>query len=116
MKFILSAFSLLNFVVDNHWLLKNTCYLVDSDYQSIAKLHNRTFISFKKPKGAELLAIYKQANQYLAKCPILIDHKIDLIKLFKIVTQGYRNRRQRYDLRMEVFAGLVNFELSLLLL
>ena len=95
------------------WLPNNTNYLADSGYQGIAKLHDQTFIPFKKPKGSELLALCKQANQYLAKCRILVEHKIGLIKLFKIVSQRYRNRRQRYDLRMKLFAGLVNFELKL---
>lgn len=95
------------------WLPKNTSYLADSGYQGIAKLHNQTFIPFKKPKDGELLALCKQANQYLAKCRILVEHKIGLIKLFKIVAERYRNRRQRYDLRMKLFAGLVNLELNI---
>lgn len=55
----------------------------------------------------------KRANQYLAKFRILVEHKIGLIKLFKIVSERYRNRRQRYDLRMCLFAGIVNFENTL---
>lgn len=88
------------------WLPKNTSYLADSGYQGIAKLHNQTFIPFKKPKGGELLALCKQANQYLAKFRILVE-------LFKIVAERYRNRRQRYDLRMKLFAGLVSLELNI---
>lgn len=95
------------------WLPKNTNYLADSGYQGIAKLYAQAFIPFKKSKGGELLTLCKQANQYLAKCRILVEHKIGLIKLFKIVAQRYRNRRQRYDLRMKLFAGLFNFELKL---
>lgn len=95
------------------WLPKNTSYLADSGYQGIAKRHDHTFIFCKKPKGGELLALCKQANQYLAKCRILVEHKIGLIKMFKIVAQRYRNRRQRYDLIIKLFAGFVNFELSL---
>jgi len=75
-------------------------------------LHDQTFTPFKKPKGGELLDYCKQVNQYLAKLCILVEHKIGLIKLFKIVAQSYRNRRQRYDLRMKLFTGVVNFELN----
>ena len=92
---------------------QNTNYLADSGYQGIAKLHDQTFISFKKPKGGELLALCKQANQYLAKCRILVEHKTGLIKLFKIVAERSRNRRKRYNLRMKLFAGLVNLELNI---
>ena len=52
-------------------------------------------------------------NQYLAKFCILVKYKIGLIKRFNIVAERYRNRRKSYDLRMRLFAGLVNFELSL---
>ena len=92
------------------WLPDKTNYLADSGYQGIAKLHDYTFTPFKKPKGGELLALCKQVNQYLAKFRILVEHKIGLIKLFKIVAERYRNRRKRYDLRMNLFAGIVNFE------
>lgn len=87
-----------------------TSYLADSGYQGIAKLHDHTFTPFKKPKGSELLVRCKQVNQYLAKFRILVEHKIGLIKLFKIVAERYRNRRKRCDLRMTLFAGIVNFE------
>ena len=68
---------------------------------------------FKKPRGGQLLELCKQANQYLAKFRIMVEHKIGLIKRFKIVAHKYRNRRQRYDLRMKLFAGIVNSELNL---
>ncbi|WP_339663715.1 transposase family protein [uncultured Psychrobacter sp.] len=95
------------------WLPCDTKLLADGGYQGIAKLHNQTFTPFKKPRGGQLLDLCKQANQYLAKFRIMVEHKIGLIKLFKIVAHKYRNRRQRYDLRMRRFAGVVSFELSL---
>ena len=95
------------------WLPDNTKLLADSGYQGIAKLHKQTFTPFKKPRGGQLLELYKQANHYLAKFRIMVEHKIGLIKRFKIVAHKYRNRRQRYDLRMKLFASIVNFELGL---
>ena len=92
------------------WLPDDTKFLADSGYQGIDKLHEQTFTPFKKPRGGQLLDLCKRANQYLAKCRITVEHKIGLIKLFKIVANKYRNRRQRYDLRMKLFAGIVNFE------
>jgi len=87
--------------------------MADGGYQGLAKLHDNTFTPFKKPKGGSLIREAKQANQYLAKCRILVEHKIGLIKLFKMVAERYRNRRRRYDLRMKLFAGIVNFENAL---
>ena len=95
------------------WLLENTNYLADIGYQGIAKLHKQTLTPFNKPHGGQLLKICKQANHYLAKFRILVEHKIRSIKRFKIVAHKYRNRRQRYGFRMKLFAGVVNFELSL---
>lgn len=96
-----------------NWLPDNTKVLADSGYQGIANLHECTFTPFKKPRGGKLLEFCRQANQYLAKFRITVEHKIGLIKLFKIVANRYRNRRKRYDLRMKLFAGIVNFEISL---
>ena len=95
------------------WLPCDAKLLADSGYQGIAKLHEQSFTPFKKPRGGQLLELCKQANHYLAKFRIMIEHKIGLIKLFKIVAHKYRNRRQRYDLRIKLFAGVVNFELGL---
>ena len=39
------------------WLPVNTSYLADSGYQGIAKLHDQTFIPFKKPKGSEFIRL-----------------------------------------------------------
>ena len=95
------------------WLPCDAKLLADSGYQGLAKRHNQTFTPFKKPRGGQLLEICKQANHYLAKFRIVVEHKIGLIKLFKIVAYKYRNRRQRYDLRMKLFAGIINSELNL---
>jgi hypothetical protein len=95
------------------WLPCDAKLLADSGYQGLAKRHNQTFTPFKKPRGGQLLEICKQANHYLAKFRIVVEHKIGLIKRFKIVAHKYRNRRQRYDLRMKLFAGIINSELNL---
>ena len=95
------------------WLPCDAKLLADSGYQGLAKLHEQSFTPFKKPRGGQLLELCKQANHYLAKFRIMVEHKIGLIKRFKIVAHKYRNRRQRYDLRMKLFAGIVNFELNL---
>ena len=95
------------------WLPDNAKLLADSGYQGIAKLHEQSFTPFKKPRGGQLLELCKQANQYLAKFRIMVEHKIGLIKRYKIVAHKYRNRRQRYDPRMKLFAAVVNFELGL---
>ena len=95
------------------WLPDNAKLLSDTGYHGIAKPYKQSFTPFKKPRGGQLLELCKQANQHLTKFRIMVEHKIGLIKLFKIVAHKYRNRRQRYDLRMKLFAGIFNFELAL---
>ncbi|MGP5224604.1 hypothetical protein [Psychrobacter aquimaris] len=68
---------------------------------------------FKKPRGGQLLEICKQSNHYLVKFRIVVEHKIVSIKLSRSVAHKYRNRRQRYDLRMKLFAGIINSELRI---
>ena len=94
-------------------LTDNAKLLADSGYQRIAKLHEQSFTPFKKPRGGQLLDFCKQANHYLARFRIMVEHKIGLIKRFKIMDNKHRNRRQRYDLRIKLFAAVVNFELAL---
>lgn len=64
----------------------------------------------KKPKVISLIKEVKRANQYLAKLRILIEHKIGLIKLFKMVSEHYHNRKRCYNLRMRLFSGIVTSE------
>ncbi|HLG33306.1 MAG TPA: IS5/IS1182 family transposase, partial [Bacteroidia bacterium] len=33
------------------------------------------------------------------------------VKIFRIVAERYRNRRKRFSLRMNLIAGIYNFEL-----
>lgn len=94
------------------WLPYDTKLLSDSGYHGIANLHEQNFNPFKKAGGGQWLALCKQVNHYLAKFGIMVEQKIGLIKLLKIVAHKYRNRRQHYDLRMKLFAGVVNFELK----
>ena len=95
------------------WLTPIIQVIANNSYKGIANLHEYTFTPFKNPRGGQVLEFCRQANQYLGKFQIMVEHKIGVIKLFKIVANKYCNRRQRYDLRMKLFAGIVNFERSL---
>ncbi|WP_081794439.1 transposase family protein [Psychrobacter phenylpyruvicus] len=98
------------------WLPDNTYYLADSGYQGIAKLHETTFILFKEPRNGQTLEICEKANNYLAKFLVRVEHKIGLLKLFKIFATKYRNRNNRYDFKIKLFASIANFQFNLLLL
>jgi hypothetical protein len=40
------------------------------------------------------------------------EHAIGFLKRFKILAERYRNRRKRYGLRVNLLAGICNFDLA----
>jgi len=42
-----------------------------------------------------------------------VEHVIGKLKIFKILSDRYRNRRRRFGLRFNLIAGIYNFELKL---
>jgi len=87
--------------------------LADSGYQGILDLHQNSKIPKKKPRNGELTAEEKEENTNLSKQRIFVENMIAKIKVFKIVSNKYRNRRKRFALRMSLICGIINFENSL---
>ncbi|WP_315861551.1 transposase family protein [[Leptolyngbya] sp. PCC 7376] len=81
--------------------------LADAGYQGLHKRHQRSHTPHKKPKGAE----QKQENQLLAAQRIIIEMVFRMLKRFRLLSSRYRNRRRRWGLRLNLIAGLYNFEL-----
>jgi hypothetical protein len=53
----------------------------------------------------------RQENCKLGSVRIKVEHVIRELKVFRVVSERYRNRRKRFSLRMNLVAGLYNFEL-----
>jgi predicted ATP-dependent serine protease len=87
--------------------------LVDTGYQGLQKLHQNTRIPKKKTKKNPLSKEDKQNNKLISSPRMLAEHVIREIKIFKITSERYRNRRKRFGLRFNLIAGLYNFELNL---
>ncbi len=87
--------------------------LADSGYQGLQKLHSRSQTPRKKPRKSELTDEQKQSNRELARRRVVVEHVIRCLKIFRILAERYRNRRQRFSLRFNLIAGLYNHELSL---
>jgi len=86
--------------------------LADSGYQGLGKLHEKSKTPQKKPHKAELTNEQKQSNRELARRRVVVEHVIRSLKIFRILAERYRNRRQRFSLRFNLIAGLYNYELS----
>ena len=87
--------------------------LADKGYQGIKKIHNSSYIPFKKAPKKSLSLSQKQYNRELARQRIYIEHVIRCLKIFRILREPYRNRRRRFGLRFNLIAGLYNFGLDL---
>jgi hypothetical protein len=84
----------------------------DSGHQGILRLHKNSEGPKKKPRGGKLTVAEKADNQRISRWRILIENINAKIKVFKIFSNKYRNRRRRFGLRMSLICGIVNFELD----
>jgi IS5 family transposase len=82
--------------------------LADKGYQGINKLHENTRIPFKKTKKTPLTQEQKKFNRQLAKERIIVEHVHRKLKIFRVLSSRYRNRRQRFGLRFNLIAGIYN--------
>ena len=87
--------------------------LADSGYQGLAKLHEKSRTPRKKPRKGELTDEQKRGNRELARRRVVVEHVIRRLKIFRILAERYRNRRNRFSLRFNLIAGLHNYELGL---
>lgn len=85
----------------------------DKGYQGIHKIPGKSRIPKKKPRGGELSREDKKSNQELAKVRVVGEHINRKLKIFKILSDRYRNQRKRFSLRFNLIAGLYNYELRL---
>ena len=93
-------------------LVETTC-LADTGYQGLAKMHANSQTLKKKSKHHPLTPDEKAANRELARRRIIAEHVIGRLKVFRILSERYRNRRKRFALRFNLIAALYNFELEL---
>jgi transposase len=84
----------------------------DSGYQGIASYHANSTIPHKKNKNKLLSKEEKAFNRQLSRERILIEHINRRIKIFKIMSERYRNRRRRHKLRMTLICAICNYEIG----
>ena len=86
--------------------------LADAGYQGLAELHENCQTPFKKSKHHPLTKRQTQRNKALARKRILIEHVFRKLKVFRILSERYRNRRKRFALRFNLIAAIYNLELN----
>lgn len=98
---------------DNLDIAKHIQILADAGYQGLADLHENSQTPFKKSKYHPLTKNEKQKNRALARKRIVIEHIFRKLKVFRILSERYRNRRKRFAIRFNLIAAIYNHELNL---
>lgn len=94
-------------------IAKHIRILADAGYQGLAELHGNCQTPLKKSKYHPLTPKEKRSNRVLARKRILIEHIFRKLKVFRILSERYRNRRKRFALRFNLIAAIYNLELNL---
>jgi len=94
-------------------IAKHIRILADAGYQGLADLHENCQTPAKKSKYHPLTKKEKQKNRALARKRILIEHIFRKLKVSRILSERYRNRRTRFALRFNLIAAIYNRELNL---
>lgn len=87
--------------------------IADKGYQGITKIHQLSETPIKKPKGKKLTKEQKKYNRELNRLRITVEHVNRRLKIFKILSDRYRNRHRRFGLRSNLIAGIYNHELAI---
>ena len=84
----------------------------DSGFQGILEFHKKSETPKKSSKHHPLTDEEKAENKRIAQERILIENINACLKVFKIFSNRYRNRRKRFGLRMSLICGIYNFQLA----
>jgi transposase len=73
-------------------------------------LHPNSLTPVKKSKLHPLSLEQKASNRKLSRKRILIENIIRRLKIFRILSERYRNRRKRFGLQFNLIAAICNME------
>ena len=90
-----------------------TVCFADSGYQGLKKRHARGYTPKKGSKHHPLSATDEAYNRMLSGYRIVIENILCCLKVFRVLSGKYRNRRKRYGLRFNLIAALYNRDLDL---
>lgn len=93
-------------------LYKTIKIQTDTGYQGIKKIHLNSELPKKRSKKNPLTNDDKKQNQQISSSRVAIENIIRELKIFRIVAEKYRNRRKRFNLRMNIIAGIYNLQLK----
>ena len=84
--------------------------VIGSGYLGIAKIHGKSTLPKKRGRKNPLTREDKATNRAISGRRALNENVIGSLKRFKIIADKYRNRRKRFALRVNLIAGVHNYE------
>lgn len=82
--------------------------LADTGYLGIDKIHKNSQIPRKSSKKHPLTSEDKTHNRKISRQRIYIEHVNRYLKRFRILSTRYRNKRNRFALRLALICGIFN--------
>lgn len=86
--------------------------LADSGYMGLTHWHANCQLPIKRSKHHPLTEELQKSNWRLSHERVLIENVIRRLKIFRILSERYRNRRKRFCLRFNLIAAIYNLELE----
>jgi DDE superfamily endonuclease len=93
-------------------IAQTTCTLADTGYQGLSKIHPNSHTPAKKTKLHPLTQEQRASNRALSRQRIRVENVIGRLKVFRILSERYRNRRKRFAIRFNLIAAISNSELK----
>lgn len=81
----------------------------DSGYQGLQNDHSGIDIPYKKTKANPLTKDERAYNHALSRFRVRVEHSIGRLKSFRILSERYRYPRNRYAVKINTVAGIINF-------
>lgn len=82
----------------------------DSGYTGLDTLHTNTKLVIRSRRNHPLTKREKERNKRRSKKRIGVEHVIGTLKVFRILSERYRNRRKRFGLRFNLIAAIYNMQ------
>ncbi len=91
-------------------VLPDTLLEADTGYLGLTGLHSNSSLPKKRSKTHPLTKQERRENREVSRQRIFVEHAIRFVKRFRILSERYRNRRNRFALRFSLIAGICNFD------
>ena len=83
--------------------------MTDLGYYGLEQDGFKLLMPIKRKKNFSLFDIEKKYNKMIGKIRVVIEHINSQLKIFRILSERYRNRRKRFGLRINLISALVNW-------